>query len=267
MEYYIPYLFFWGKDMKKILLVIFAIMITFLLIQFVIPHYMTRDGLCIVGYHGVVSDEEKEIKYKDDIYTLSVSQFERHMKYLYDEGYSTYNMDEVYDYKQGILEVDKKAVVLTFDDGYKNFNDVVKPILEKYQFKGTCFVIGKHLEDNKIRFLKEEDMINDQYVSYYSHSYDLHRKDKETNIKIIEELTLEEIDQDFKKNKVDCTYFAFPYGKSRDDIKPILEKYGVKLAFSYSQYRHMSVKDDCYFLPRYMIVDYMPDLYFHWIVE
>lgn len=253
--------------MKKILITVLVLLLSFLMIRFIIPHYTTRDGLCIVGYHGVVSDEEKETKYKDDIYTLSVSQFERHMKYLYDQSYSTYDMNEVYAYKQGDLKIDKKAIVLTFDDGYKNFNNIVKPILEKYQFKGTCFVIGKHLDDDKSRFLKEDDLVDDQYVSYYSHSYDLHRKDKETNIKIIEELTLEEIENDFKKNKVDCTYFAFPYGKSRDDIKSILEKYGVKLAFSYSQYRHMTVSDDDFYLPRYMIVDYMPDIYIRWIVE
>ena len=33
------------------------------------PHYQTRDGMSILGYHGVVSDSEKCEKYKDDIYT------------------------------------------------------------------------------------------------------------------------------------------------------------------------------------------------------
>lgn len=237
------------------------------MISIIVPHYVSRDGLCIVGYHGVVSDEEKEVEYKNDRYTLSLSQFERHIKYLYDQGYKTYTMDEVYDYYQGNINIEKKAIVLTFDDGYKNFNETVKPILKKYHFKGTCFVIGKHLNDDKERFLKEEDILSDESISYYSHSYNLHRKAEGIDRKIIEDLTLKEISDDFKKNQVDSTYFAFPYGRSREGIEQVLEDNHVKLAFSYNQMRHMTGNDNRYYLPRYMIIDIFPDIYFHWLVE
>lgn len=252
---------------KRYLLMIIVLILIVGSLYFMIPHYITRDGLCVLGYHGVVSDEDKQYKYKDDRYALSVSQFERQMQYLYKNKYTTYSMDDVYAYYNGNLEANNHAVVLTFDDGYKNFNEIVKPILEKYQFYGTCFVIGKHLDDDKDKFLKYDDLEKSQYVSYYSHSYNLHRKAEGFNKKIIEEISMDEIDQDFKANPLDSTYFAFPYGRSVEGIENVLMENDVKLAFSYNQFRHMTRDDNQYFLPRYMIVDWTFDSYFQWIVE
>ena len=235
---------------------------------FIFPHYATRDGLCVLGYHGVVSDEEKATTYKDDRYTLSASQFERQIKYLYDKGYKTYSMEEIFEYKKGDSDLPKKAVALTFDDGYKNFNEVVKPILKKYGFKGTCFVIGKHVTDQNGKYLKAEDMITDETVSYYSHTHDLHRRSKKGGgRKIIEDLSEEELLSDFDKNVVDDTYLAFPYGRSASAADAVLEQAGVMLAFSYNQFRHLTRKENDYFLPRYLVLDIMPDFYIKWITE
>ena len=256
--------------MKKIIKTIVLVILIVLFVitgVFIYNHETTKYGIPIIGYHGVVEDVEKEANYKDNHYFLSKSMFQRQMQYLYDHGYQTLTLDQVYDYYQGNMDVGEKVVVLTFDDGYKNFNTIVKPILEQYQFQGTCFVIGKHLNDSSNSFLKTEDILNTKYVQYYSHSYNLHQKADGFDKKIIETLSLEEIDQDFDDSKVDHTYFAFPYGRTRDDINPILEKHQVKMAFSYNQIRHLTRNDDIYKLPRYLMLDIMPDFYFHWIVE
>ena len=256
------------KWIKRVGLSCLILFLCTICICIVIPHYSSKDGLCILGYHGVVSDEEKSTLYKKDRYTLSVSQFEKQMKYLYERGYTTYFMEDVENYMTTDIEPNEKAVVLTFDDGLKNFNTIVKPILEKYHFKGTCFVIGKHVEDDNNKYLKEEDMINDEYVEYYSHSNNLHRLSKKgINRKIIQDLTLKEIQEDFEKNCVDSTYFAFPYGRSRKDITPVLKENGVRLAFTYNTFKHAQKKDDIYYIPRYMIVDIFPFQYFKWIVN
>ncbi len=256
------------KPIKAISLTLCVLIVSLFLIKIVIPHYVTRNGLCVLAYHGVVSDEEKQTEYKDDIYTLSVSQFEKQMEYLYDNGFTTYSMDEVNSYIHGELQIEEKAVALTFDDGYKNFNDIVKPILEKYDFKGVCFVIGKHLTDDAESFLKLEDIKNTENVEYYSHSHDLHRKSKEgINRKIIQELTAEELLADFNTDLIDDTYFAFPYGRRTDGIDDILKEAGVKLAFDYNHFRHLTPNDNPYALPRYMIIDFTPFSYFKWIVE
>lgn len=243
-------------------------MIPLLLVGHIIyQHNTTIDGIAIVGYHGVVSDLEKKNKYADNRYFLSESQFKEQMKYLYDHHYETLSMDEIYEYYQGKRKVSDKCVALTFDDGYKNFNTIVKPILEEYGMTGTCFVIGKHLNDDTQTTLKMDDVHNQGNIYYYSHSYNLHRKAPGFDRKIIQDLSLEDIQKDFEINPMDSTYFAFPYGRSRDDIEPILKASDVKLAFSYNQFHHMTRNDDPYYLPRYMIVDIMPQFYFEWVVQ
>lgn len=256
------------KLIKSISIILCVSIISLLLIKIIIPHYATRDGICVLAYHGVVTDEEKQTTHKDDIYTISVSQFEKQIKYLYDNDFATYSMSEVNSYINGDLEISPKSVALTFDDGYKNFNTIIKPILEKYDFKGTCFVIGKHLTDDKEKFLKSEDIVNTENVEYYSHSHNLHRKSKEgINRKIIEELNAEELLADFNADLIDDTYFAFPYGRRSDGIDEILKEAGVKLAFDYNHFRHLTLNDNIYALPRYMIIDLTPFTYFKWIVE
>jgi peptidoglycan/xylan/chitin deacetylase (PgdA/CDA1 family) len=256
--------------MKKILLTLLSCLLCISIVfigRMMIIQYNSQSGLCILGYHGIVSDQEKSSKYKNNRYYLSESQFIKQMEYLYENHYQTLSMDEVYDYYIGNSNINDKSIVLTFDDGYKNFNTIVIPILEKYQFKATCFVIGKHLEDDKTKFLKTKDIINTDYISYYSHSYNLHQKAKGFDRKIIQDSSLEEIDNDFKVNPLDSTYFAFPYGRSVNNIESILKQNNVKLAFSYNQFRHMTRKDNQYYLPRYMIVDIMPFIYFQYITK
>ena len=255
---------------KKILITIICIVILIPIImlgKIIYIHYQTKDGISIVGYHGVVSDDEKERLYADNQYFLSESQFKRQMQYLYENKYETLTMSEIYDYYQGNRDVNENAVALTFDDGYKNFNAVVKPILEEYGFQGTCFVIGKHLSSDNQNMLKTEDIQNDDIVEYYSHSYNLHRKAPGFDRKIIQDLSLNDITEDFACNPMDSTYFAFPYGRSIKDIEPILKDNQVKLAFGYNQLRHMTRDDNPYLLPRYMIVDIMPDWYFRFITQ
>ncbi len=251
-----------------IVLVILAVLIAAALIAFVIPHYATRDGIAVLGYHTVVSDEEKETTYKNDRYTLSATQFDRQMNYLYRNGFTTYSLEEISLYMDGSLKADRKAVALTFDDGHKNFNTIAKPILDKYGFKASCFVVGKRLPTSYKSHLNADDIQNTETITYYSHSYDLHRTSpRGIDRKIIQDLSLEEIDEDFAVNPVDSTFFAFPYGRSVKGIEPILKKHNVQLAFSYNQFRHLTTDDDPYYLPRYMIVDITPNIYFQWIIE
>lgn len=89
-----------------------------------------KDGIAILGYHGVVSEQKKKENYASNPYFMSISEFEKQMKYLADNNYQCLSMEDVEAYYHGKKEVSKKAVCLTFDDGYKNFNTIVKPIIK-----------------------------------------------------------------------------------------------------------------------------------------
>jgi peptidoglycan/xylan/chitin deacetylase (PgdA/CDA1 family) len=260
------------KNIWRILIIIFISYIGLGLVwltKIYITHQAYRDGLPVLGYHSVVSDQDKKEKFAFNPYVMAASNFDKQMQYLHDNNYDTLTMDEVYDYYIGIKGISSSSVVLTFDDGFKNFNTVVKPILEKYHLHATAFVIGsKTIKDTPL-YLNTTDLINDQYVSYYSHSYDLHHFYKDSNRKIIETYSLKELRQDFITNEtiVDDTYFAYPYGISSHNALTVLKESPTKLAFSYNQNRNMTRHDDVYILPRYNMFSFMPIWYFSWIVE
>lgn len=232
-----------------------------------IQHQLLKDDLPVLGYHCVVSDEDKATIYKDNCYALSVSEFTKQMKYLYDNNYETLSMDEINEYYHGKREIASNSAALTFDDGKEDFYTIVKPILEKYNFKGTCFVIGSKV--NKDGYLKDYMIQNTENVSYYSHSYNLHRFSDYRMIKKLEVASYLEISNDFDKCKevVSCDYFAFPYGVSSSNAKEYLKNSDTKLAFSYSNMHNLSSSDDQYYLPRYLICDVTAFCYFKWIVE
>ena len=266
--------------MKNSTRIFLAILCSYIVIGFLwtakvyIIHQYYIDGLPVLGYHSVVSDEEKKQYHSRNPYVMSVSKFEQQMQYLYDNNFNTLTMEETYAYYKGVTELLTPSVVLTFDDGYENFNTIVKPILERFDFHATNFVIGHKLSkidnpDALLPYLKQDDIINDSYVSYYSHTYDLHRFSKLPYHKLVETASLDEIREDFIKSNgiIDTTYLAYPYGVSSDNIIIALEENNTKLAFSYNQMRHMSRNDNQYLLPRYQMFSAMPMWYFAWIIN
>ncbi|RHS93710.1 polysaccharide deacetylase family protein [Erysipelatoclostridium sp. AM42-17] len=258
------------KDFKKMLL---TLLCSYLIIGLcwiskdIIIHENNKDGLPVLGYHGVVSDQEKQNHYQNNPYFLSQSQFDQQMKYLAQNNYQCLTMQDVEDYYRGNKKIAKKAVCLTFDDGYLNFNTVVKPIIKKYNLHATCFVIGYKVKHNKAGYLHQADIKNDQYVSYYSHSYNLHHFARIHHLKKIETLSTEEIKKDFDTNIVSNQYFAFPYGVSSQNAQSYLKNSSTHLAFSYNQNRNMTRADQQYLLPRYLMFDKMPFFYYKWIIE
>ena len=85
-------------------------------------------------------------------YFLSQTQFEEQIKYLYEHQYVTLSMDDIYDYYLGKKEVHKKSVALTFDDGYKNFNTVVKPTFKTFSTPPLLLPYGKAKYEESIEF-------------------------------------------------------------------------------------------------------------------
>jgi peptidoglycan/xylan/chitin deacetylase (PgdA/CDA1 family) len=247
------------ERMKLSVVALLFILAVFLLISIIIPHDNSLSGIPVLGYHGVVEDEVKEHKYPWYPYAVSKSEFEEQMKYLYDHHYKTLSLKQ-FDKWYSSKSKKQKCVVLTFDDGYSNFNTIVKPILKKYGFKATCFVIGKHIAHPTKGFLCKKDLKKDKNVQYYSHSYNMHKTVEGFDRKIIQNMKPSEIDRDFKMRGVSHKYFAYPYGRSISGIDDILMNNHVRMAFGYNQFVHATRDSDRYYIPRYMVLSITPFL-------
>ena len=102
--------------MKNILKIILCVLVCYIAIGLgwmtkdIIIHENGKDGIAILGYHGVVSEQEKKENYASNPYFMSISEFEKQMKYLADNNYQCLSMEDVEAYYHGKKEVSKKAV-------------------------------------------------------------------------------------------------------------------------------------------------------------
>ena len=95
------------------------------------------DGIPILMYHKVNPDPEAgSLGLR-----VTPADFDRQMRYLYEQGYSTVSLEDARDFLAGEKNLPPKPVVITFDDGYRDNYTRALPILEKYHFKATFFVV------------------------------------------------------------------------------------------------------------------------------
>ncbi len=92
-------------------------------------------------YHRIYDETSK---CNDTYICKKKSAFDKEMKYLKDNNYFTFKMEEMYLYLKGKLQVEK-AVLVTLDDGYRWDNAI--EIFEKYNLNGTGFIITGRFDD------------------------------------------------------------------------------------------------------------------------
>jgi peptidoglycan/xylan/chitin deacetylase (PgdA/CDA1 family) len=165
----------------------------------------------ILMYHYVeyVQDKGDTIRRSLDItpYTL-----EEEIKTLLANGYTFMTNAEVAKALDGTLLLPRKPIVLTFDDGYRDFYTDAYPILKKYNVKATEYIISGFLGyPNNMDAWMVKQIAADGLVEIGAHTVD------HSWLKGIADTTLSyEVNQS-KKTLEDLigkpvVSFAYPYG-------------------------------------------------------
>jgi len=109
--------------------------------------------------------------------TVSPPRFASQMEWLYGEGYRTIFFGEI-----DALDAEeaRRAVIITFDDGFISFMDYAFPLFQKFGFKSTINVIGEYMgtfvEGNDPRLSWDECrfLAKSGIVEIGCHTYGLH---------------------------------------------------------------------------------------------
>jgi hypothetical protein len=206
-------------------------------------------GFNVLMYHEIIKREDfnldnpSHIKVNQDyddilpsVLFAYLDEFEKQMKYLYDNGYKTLKLKEVIDYYYNDREIPEKSVLLTFDDMYKSIYIYAYPILKKYNFNAVGFVVLDWLFDENQNYshtssvcmskieLKE---ISDVF-EFANHTKSMHTRnadattvqsaDKESFLKDLAECENYEITNSIGSCKVFCEKqyrdaYAYTYSK------------------------------------------------------
>src|SRR5580765_285846 len=89
---------------------------------------MSDGGITILSYHSI------------DVYDTDISVppnlFEKHMKILAREGCHTLTMSQVAEHLREKRPFPRRAVAITFDDGFANLADSAAPVMAHYGLTG-----------------------------------------------------------------------------------------------------------------------------------
>ena len=224
---------------KKLLLILGLIILLFITLYItlllIVRYHKNEPQVPVLMFHDIVMDAY----YQDKPDTISISVFEKELKYLHDNNYKTLTLDEFYEWKVNDEKIPEKSVLLTFDDGFYSFHYLVEPLLEKYDMHAACFVIGSITEEMTVDYDSERygtigiDLIRQpgSHTEYGSHSYDLH--EMVGNKKRVEVLSKEELQDDVRKmNKIShFEYLSYPFNTDTDEFIEVLKENEYKLAF------------------------------------
>lgn len=166
--------------------------------------------------------------------SLSVppAEFDAQMKFLWEHNYHTISPDELYSSLSGNAELPENPVLITFDDGYEDNYLYAYPILQKYGFKATIFVISGYVgvQPHYITWQQAREM-RDYGFNIESHTVS-HRSmtdltDEELKTELVESKKKIEAEMGHTVN-----FMAYPTGTYNLHIAQLVKDAGYKAAFT-----------------------------------
>ncbi|MCD5390700.1 polysaccharide deacetylase family protein [candidate division NPL-UPA2 bacterium] len=185
--------------------------------------------------------------------TVSSNYFQGQLKYLVDQGYESIFLDDLVAYLKGEKPLPRRAVVLTFDDGYLDNGLYAYPILKKYKMKATIFVItslakdkhsgsiieipphsktrpaavlGKSSSDYYLSWTEMREMEASGLVDIQSHTH-THKRLVELGVNVEAELSQSKAVIE-KKLEKKCKFISWPWGACSDQVIALARKLGYR---------------------------------------
>lgn len=214
--------------------------------------------ITVLMYHYIAKD-------KDNYLCVSPETFEEQMQFLKDNNIQTLTMDEFYDIATNKKKAPKRSVVITFDDGYANNFYKAYPILKKYNFNATLFMITKNIGEKYFlneSNIKEMDKDNIKVMSHtISHPY-LEKLSEEEQTKELKE-SKERLEKLLGRN---VEYLAYPHGTYSDKTIEISKSLGYKMALT-TNYDFHEEGEDPFKISRLVVFEDMKDFKKHALIS
>lgn len=106
----------------------------------------------ILMYHYISVPPPDADKYRLDL-SVTPANFDAQMNYLAKKGYSPVRLVDLAEFLRNGKPLPLKPIVITFDDGYEDNYQNAFPILKKYKFPATFFVITQAIDDEKTGYM------------------------------------------------------------------------------------------------------------------
>lgn len=150
-----------------------------------LAHADTEEKLTVLSYHEIATKDQALIPE----YAVTPTMFVRQIDWLRNNGYRFVSIDDVLADESGKKSLPEKAVLITFDDGYRSVYDSAWPILKMFKIPAVVAVVcsweddkkqvnfdGKEIPRSKLMSWQQLRELSDSgLVEIGSHSFDLHK--------------------------------------------------------------------------------------------
>lgn len=182
-------------------------------------------GVPVLNYHQINNEAHNAL-------TLSASEFEAQIAYLHKAGYNAITPNQLVDYLQYGKELPPSPILITFDDGYEDNYRVAYPILQKYHFAATIFLITDFVGNNG-RYLswKQVKEMRDNGFCFESHTLSHILLPSASDEEVRSQLIKSREAMEWRLGRK-VEYLAYPGGEYDQRIIDLVKQSGYRAAFT-----------------------------------
>ena len=182
----------------------------------------------ILMYHQV-KDLPPTAGLEDLTWTVSPASLDAQLGYLADKGYVTISLDQMLDGLAGKAALPAKAVVITFDDGWRTQYTNALPMLKKHKQTATFYVVSTYMGYGAYFDWDMTTEIKNAGMTIAGHTLD------HANLPTLSAAALDRELRDSKaalesKLGITVNHFAYPYGAYNDAVVEAVKRAGYRSA-------------------------------------
>lgn len=208
-------------------------------------HTMTYQ-LPILMYHSISPTGSPALAR----YRVTPESFEEQLRYLHDAGFHSIRLEDWQTAMETKTPLSGRAVLITFDDGYRNFFTHAWPVLKHYGFSATVFIVTDEVggsnrwdtmygEQIPLLGWDEIHLLHAEGIEFGSHS---------ASHSYLTALSAEEIVREgarsravlWRKLRVPVEAFAYPHGAEDEVVQHLIGAcgyiYGLSCRWGFSSY-------------------------------
>lgn len=195
----------------------------------------------VLMYHRLLRDDEvgtnthwTGVHYRD---------FEEHLKILENFNYTPITFKDLKLHLNGDIELPRKPVIITFDDGYRDFYELGYPLLKEYGMRAVIFTLGdrsitENIWDDPAEVTPAPLMSDEEIKELHDFGFEIGAHTF-THPKLTE-LPKEELYKEIYQSKIvlehllgeEVITFCYPYGLQNTPVRNMVRNCGFDFACS-----------------------------------
>ncbi|GGD58097.1 polysaccharide deacetylase family protein [Paenibacillus nasutitermitis] len=179
----------------------------------------------VLAYHSIANHPR-------NAYVITQADFEEQMAYLHEQHYESINLEQFTKLMKEKKAVAKKLVLITFDDGYANTYSAAFPILRKYGYTATAFVITDWLGGRNFMSWQQAEKLQQAGWDIMPHSRSHPELPRLSEEQQYDEISGSRAAIELKLHSR-ADIFAYPYGLRSETTLEQLGNAGFTYAFTF----------------------------------